>query len=189
MNKILGWNTKSRSTTLYRLTLSYMWVQRIWWTDLYTLRTLLRINTNTSLNTLSYTTCLLQDQARGKTDLARDSLLGEERNVEALRLDARARAGTRRKHRSGEYLGPRGHHTTTQLDTCRHGRLGDLNTILSLVRTWGTGRECGRGQGCLRTLAWVQSTNNNTIMVPSMTTALRSHETTPVSAQQLVVLN
>jgi len=174
---------------LHRLTLSYMWVQRIWWTDLYTLRTLLRINTNTSLNTLSYTTCLLQDQARGKTDLARDSLLGEERNVEALRRQARARAGTRWKHRSGEYLGPRGYHARAQLDTCWHGRLGDLNTILSLVRTWGTGRKCWRGQGYLRTLAWGQSTNDNTIMVPSMATGLRSHKTTPESAQHLVVLN
>lgn len=128
---------------MHRLTLSYMWVHRIWWTDLYALRTLLRINTNTPLNTLSYTTCLLQDKARGKTDLARDSLLGEkvERNVEALRRQARG--GTRRKSRGSEHLGPRGHHARAQLDTW-HGRLGDLNTILYLVRTWGTVRKCWR---------------------------------------------
>jgi len=86
LHQILSRNTCS--SPWYCLTLSTLLVEWIWssWLceELDTLRSLLGVNCDPSL---SSTSCLLQDKTIRKTDLARDSLLGErvERKLETMR--------------------------------------------------------------------------------------------------------
>lgn len=88
LHQVLRRDTYSRSSpwdSLTQATLLVEWKWSPWLCEqLDTLRSLLGINCGSSLPS---TCCLLQDKTIRKTDLARDSLLGEkvERKLETLR--------------------------------------------------------------------------------------------------------